>query len=159
MSDLGEEIDSGAVQNEDDAIINENDMSAAVELEVEMETNDVGEGRDVGEQEGEETAPIENQEEERRTISPIAFVEPISARSPPPAANKSPVEHSSPMTPTTQANLEPSATVKYLLEPSKQVITMACSLKTLVGQLRTQLASQIKMSNPDYIQLFLHDEG
>ena len=156
MSDLGEEIDSGAVQNEDDAIINENNMSAAVELEVEMETNDV-EGREV-EQEGEEAAPMENQEE-TRTISPIAFVEPISARSPPPAANKSPVEHSSPMTPTTQANLEPSATVKYLLEPSKQVITMACSLKTLVGQLRTQLASQIKMSNPDYIQLFLHDEG
>lgn len=61
-------------------------------------------------------------------------------------------------TPTTRANLEPSATVKYLLEPSNQVITIACSLKTRVGELREQLAAQIKMQSNN-IKLLIHDEG
>lgn len=71
---------------------------------------------------------------------------------------KSPPTLINPATPTTRANLEPSATVKYLLEPSKQVITLACSLKMHVKNLREQIASHLKM-DPTYVKLLLHDAG
>ena len=93
----------------------------------------------------------------QKAPSPVAVVVPISpfSRSPLENMNNS---NTGPLTPTTQANLEPSATVKYLLEPTNQVITIACSLKTLVGDLRGQLAIQLKMRT-DLIRFILHDEG
>ena len=48
-------------------------------------------------------------------------------------------------TPATRANLEPSATVKFVLVPMNQVVTLACSLRMTFKELRQQFATDLKM--------------
>ena len=48
-------------------------------------------------------------------------------------------------TPATRANLEPSATVKFVLVPMNQVVTLACSLRMTFRELRQQFSSDLKM--------------
>jgi hypothetical protein len=48
-------------------------------------------------------------------------------------------------TATTQANIEPTATVKFVLIPQGQIVTLACLLKTSIGELRLQFAEILKM--------------
>ena len=57
-------------------------------------------------------------------------------------------------TPTTRANLEPSATVKVVLLPMNQVVTLACSLRMTIGELRVQFSIDLKIE-PQYLQ-FIH---
>jgi hypothetical protein len=55
-------------------------------------------------------------------------------------------------TPATKANLEPSATVKFNLIPMNQIVTLACSLKMTVKEIKSQLALDLKM-NPQHLQI------
>ena len=48
-------------------------------------------------------------------------------------------------TPATRANLEPSATVKFVLMPMNQVVTLACSLRMTFKELRNQFSKDLKM--------------
>ncbi len=52
----------------------------------------------------------------------------------------------------TPANLEPSATVKFILMPMNQVVTLACSLRMTVRDLKTQLSADLKM-HPQHLQI------
>ena len=49
------------------------------------------------------------------------------------------------LTPTTKANLEPSATVKFVLMPMNQVVTLACPLRMTIQELKAQFASELKV--------------
>lgn len=60
-------------------------------------------------------------------------------------------------TPTTRANLEPSATVKFNLMPMNQVVTLACSLKTHIKDLKSQLSTDLKM-NSTHLQI-IHEKN
>lgn len=170
-------------EEEQDAEEEEATATEAVEALVEEEEKDFVENDNTAREEGEEgedneTSMVERQEPEQerelveedeqevefpqivqREPSAVALAMPMSpSRNSPTLDDTNNSNNTAPLTPTTQANLEPSATVKYLLEPSHQVITIACSLKTLVKDLRSQLASQLKMRS-DYIRFILHDEG
>jgi hypothetical protein len=57
-------------------------------------------------------------------------------------------------TPATRANLEPSATVKFVLLPMNQVVTLACSLRMSIKELKAQFSYDLKM-NPQHLQ-FIH---
>jgi hypothetical protein len=48
-------------------------------------------------------------------------------------------------TPATRANLEPSATVKFVLIPMNQVVTLACSLRMTFRELKNQFSKDLKM--------------
>ena len=60
------------------------------------------------------------------------------------------------MTPTTKANLEPTATVKFMLLPSKQVVTRACSLKMTIGEIRNQFSVDLKIDK-SYLKFMKFD--
>ena len=49
------------------------------------------------------------------------------------------------LTPATKANLEPSATVKFVLMPMNQVVTLACSIRMSIRELKAQFASELKI--------------
>lgn len=72
-----------------------------------------------------------------------------------PNSHKSPT---TPTTPTTRANLEPTATVKYLLVPINQVVTIACSLKMAVHDLREQISTYLNMK-AEHLILYFFDES
>ena len=55
-------------------------------------------------------------------------------------------------TPTTRANLEPTATVKFILMPMNQVVTLACSLRMTIAELKTQFSIDLKIDQK-YLQL------
>lgn len=57
-------------------------------------------------------------------------------------------------TPTTRANLEPSATVKFVLMPMNQVVTLACSLRMTIGELKEQFSIDLKIDQK-YLE-FMH---
>ena len=48
-------------------------------------------------------------------------------------------------TPATRANLEPSATVKFVLLPMNQVVTLACSLRMTFKELKNQFSKDLRM--------------
>ena len=58
------------------------------------------------------------------------------------------------LTPTTKANLEPSATVKFVLMPMNQVVTLACPLRMTIQELKAQFASELKVDK-QYLE-FVH---
>lgn len=58
------------------------------------------------------------------------------------------------MTPTTKANLEPSATVKFVLAPMNQVVTLACPLRMTIKELKLQFSSELKVDE-EYLE-FTH---
>ncbi|KAL3853468.1 hypothetical protein ACJMK2_017004 [Sinanodonta woodiana] len=49
-------------------------------------------------------------------------------------------------TPRTKFNLEATATVKFVLMPSGQVVTLACTLGQTLGELKDHFSSELKMS-------------
>ena len=57
-----------------------------------------------------------------------------------------------PLTPATKANLEPSATVKFVLMPMNEVVTLACSLRMTIDELKTQFSSELKIDK-QYLEL------
>lgn len=57
-------------------------------------------------------------------------------------------------TPTTRANLEPTATVKFVLMPMNQVVTLACSLRMSIAELKIQFSIDLKIDQK-YLQ-FIH---
>ncbi len=61
------------------------------------------------------------------------------------------------VTPATKANLEPSATVKFVLMPLNEVVTLACPLKVTISELREQFASELKVE-PQYL-VFIHSSS
>ncbi len=61
------------------------------------------------------------------------------------------------ITPTTRANLEPTATVKFHLISINQVITKAYSLSTHLKELKKDLSSNLKM-HPDHLML-IHENN
>lgn len=56
-------------------------------------------------------------------------------------------------TPATRANLEPSASVKFILMPMNQVVTLACSLSTPLNELKVQFSKDLKMA-AEHINFF-----
>ena len=66
--------------------------------------------------------------------------------------NDMPASQSTNQTPATRANLEPSATVKVVLLPMNQVVTLACSLRMSIKELKAQLSNDLKM-NPQHLQI------
>jgi hypothetical protein len=56
-------------------------------------------------------------------------------------------------TPATRANLEPSASVKFILMPMNQVVTLACSLSIPLNELRAQFSKDLKMA-AEHINFF-----
>ncbi|XP_074644757.1 IQ motif and ubiquitin-like domain-containing protein isoform X2 [Tubulanus polymorphus] len=56
------------------------------------------------------------------------------------------------VSPRTQANLTATATVKFVLMPSGQVVTMACSLGQTLGHLKEHFAAELKVP-PSVIML------
>ena len=61
------------------------------------------------------------------------------------------------VTPTTRANLEPTATVKFNLISINQVITKAYSLNTPMKELRKDLSNNLKM-HPELL-LLVHENN
>lgn len=57
-----------------------------------------------------------------------------------------------PIAPSTKANLEPSATVKFVLMPFGQVVTLARPLKTTIGAFILQFSNDLKIA-ADYLQV------
>ena len=66
--------------------------------------------------------------------------------------NDMPASQATNQTPATRANLEPSATVKVVLLPMNQVVTLACSLRMSIKELKAQLSNDLKM-NPQHLQI------
>lgn len=146
------------VAEEEEKYFVENDNTTREDHETSMvERQEPEQERELVEEDEEEAQFPQIVQREPSAVAALAM--PISpSRNSPTLDDTNDSNNTAPLTPTTQANLEPSATVKYLLEPSHQVITIACSLKTLMKDLRSQLASQLKMRS-DYIRFILHDEG
>jgi hypothetical protein len=63
-----------------------------------------------------------------------------------------------PTTPATRANLEPSATVKFVLMPFNQVVTLACSLRSTIKELKAQFAQDLKIEEK-YLEFIYSNES
>jgi len=61
--------------------------------------------------------------------------------------------HNHAQTPATRANLEPSASVKFILVPMNQVVTLACSLSIPLNELKAQFSKDLKMA-AEHINFF-----
>ncbi|XP_033745272.1 IQ and ubiquitin-like domain-containing protein [Pecten maximus] len=94
-----------------------------------------------------EEAPAPTQQEEEAPVEQINAAsqkdDPNSPRPEPQPTPSQPVQDTAPL--RTTANLQATATVKFVLMPSGQVVTLACTLGQSLAQLKAHFAAELKM--------------
>ncbi|XP_069101065.1 IQ motif and ubiquitin-like domain-containing protein [Argopecten irradians] len=94
-----------------------------------------------------EEAPVSTQQEQEAPVEQMNASsqkdDPNSPRPEPQAAPQQPAQETAPL--RTTANLQATATVKFVLMPSGQVVTLACTLGQTLAQLKAHFAAELKM--------------